>query len=259
MVILELDRTIAVGQSTLWRYLSTAEGLSVWHADEVQGSLKGREFVARYPSLGAELRLKVNRLDEGRLIEFKAGQSQVTLRLESIDQDSTRILLSHAGLDESDDLDGFRSSWALALSLLEHAALAHPQKTRKARWYFERALVTPDLAHYYFSTQIGLRQWLGEIDGDLGSVGSPVQLRLSPELTLTGRVLCHEPGRDVCLSWSELGNATLTLRTLPAGSDERQLALCYSSFDARFTSAPHSELSHALTRLQSRLKARGKS
>lgn len=257
MTTIELSRRIDVSAPALWSYISTAEGLSAWHADVVTGSLSSGVFVAKYPTLGAELPLKVESQAPGRMVALRAGQSQVTLSVERISAQASMARISHAGLEPSDDLDGFRSSWELALGLLELAATDHPGKSRSVIWCFERVPVAASLAHYYFSTAQGLSSWLGETDQDVGPVGSRFSIRLSRELTLTGQVLCHEPGRDVCFSWQELDNGALTLRTLPVGHSERQLALSYSSFVRKHAERPRSELKAAMKRLGERLRSVG--
>lgn len=259
MTTIELSRPIEVPASALWNYLSTAEGLSAWHADVVTGSLREGVFVAKYPTLGAELPLKVESQAPGRMVALRAGQSQVTLSVEHLTSSSSLARISHAGLEPSDDLDGFRSSWELALALLELAAEKHAGESRRVFWCFERVPVAANLAHYYFSTARGLASWLGETGSDVGPVGSDISIRLSHELTLTGRVLCHQPGRDLCFSWRELDHSALTLRTLPVGQNERQLALSYSSFSAKHAETPRAALKAAMKRLGERLRSVGRS
>jgi len=256
---IEVTRRIEVSAPALWSYLSTASGLSTWHADVVTGSLREGLFIAKYPTLGAELPLKVESQAPGRMVLLRAGQSQVSLSLESTDPATSLVRISHAGLEPTDDLGGFRSSWALALALLDLAATAHPGHSRSVLWFFERVPVPAALAHYYFSTRQGLAAWLGETPSDIGPTGSPLRIRLSPELTLSGEVLCHEPGRDLCFSWRELDNAALTLRTLPAGPSERQIAISYSSFSKAYSDRPRPELAAAMKRLGERLRSVGKS
>lgn len=254
-----MSRTLEVPAPALWSYISTAEGLSAWHADVVTGSLREGVFVAKYPTLGAELPLRVESQAPGRMVALRAGQSQVTLSVEPLTASTSKARISHAGLEPSDDLDGFRSSWELALALLDLAATEHPGQPRSVIWCFERVPVAASLAHYYFSTAQGLAAWLGETDRDVGPVGSEIAIRLSRELKLSGRVLCHQPGRDVCFSWRELNGAALTLRTLPVGESERQLALSYSSFSPQHADTPRQELKAAMKRLGERLRSVGMS
>jgi uncharacterized protein YndB with AHSA1/START domain len=255
VVQIEIERTIAAPPGALWTYLSTAKGLSTWHADEVRGELASGEFLARYPSLGAELKLKVHAVDAGTQITLGAGPSRVEIRLEAAGDMGSRVQITHRGLDDDDDLDGFRASWALALGLLDLSATRHAGKTRSVRWFFGRARVPAALVHYYFSSQMGLAEWLGSSSGDLGHRGSRVRLRLEGDLELTGEVLCHEPGRDVCISWREQNDAALILRTLPGEPDVRQLAISVSSFDEpKLAPLAATALERALVRLETRLR-----
>jgi uncharacterized protein YndB with AHSA1/START domain len=259
LVQIEVERTIQAPAGTLWTYLSTAKGLSAWHADEVRGELARGEFLARYPSLGAELTLKVLAVEPGRAITLGAGTSRVEITLTGLDQAGCRVKITHSGLDLSDDLDGFRASWALALGLLDLAVVRHLGEPRSVRWFFATSPVPPGLVHYYFSSRQGLAEWLGAVQADVGTVGSGVELELEGGTRLSGEVICHETGRDVCLRWREQGDAALVLRTLPGGPSERQLALSVSTFGGKLDPKVAQTLDKALLRLVARLRGRGQS
>ncbi|HSC87821.1 MAG TPA: hypothetical protein VLC09_11145 [Polyangiaceae bacterium] len=253
MALLQLSRRIEASPTLLWHALSTAEGLSTWHADKVSGSLGERRFQLGWPSLGASMELQVERVDPHRQLVLRAGGTLVAL---SLDGDHVRLV--HEGLDDGDDLDGFRSSWALALSLLEHAVTRHPSRSRDVHWFFQRAETTPELVHFYFSTALGLRSWLGETRADVSGVGERVSLELPEGQRLSGRVLSHEPGRDLALSWDELDGAALVLRTLPAAGGQRSLAVSLSTYGKKADPAALLALEQGLTRLAERLRSRGR-
>lgn len=258
MTEVRVERVLEAPIGTLWAYLSTARGLSTWHADEVRGDLQKGEFQARYPSLGAELTLRTEDVRPGESLTFKAGPSRVAVSLEQLSATETRVRIVHRGLDDDDDLPGFRASWALALALLDLAACRHENRERSVTWLFAQAKAPAELVHYYFSSAQGLNQWLGKSDGDIGLEGSRVKIRVSDSFTITGTVLCHEPGRDLCLRWHEEGDAGLILRTLPGGPEERQLALSVSSFGRKLDAKTESVLKGALKRLQERLRVMGR-
>jgi len=254
-----VERVIPVSSESLWSYVSTSRGLSAWHADQVHGELSQGAFTARYPTLGAELILRVEQVKVGEAITLTAGASRVELALAPLGAASTLMRITHRGLDQSDDLPGFRASWALALALLDLAASRHPNTKREVHWFFGRADVPAELIHYYFSTRLGLTEWLGTTDQDVGANGSAIHLRLTSQIALSGEVLCNEVGRDLCLIWSELGDAALVLRTLPAGGSERKLALAVSTFGRGLDKPIATALTTALHRLQERLRQVGKS
>jgi|GEM_PF-1659822 len=255
VAFLELTRVIDAPRQLLWHSISTAEGLSTWHADQVTGSLEKRHFRVAWPSLNAQMELVVESVDvEQNKLVFRAGQSLVGL---SLVENSVRLI--HEGLDETDDLGGFRSSWSLALSLLDHAVTRHPTKPRQVHWFFERAQTTPELVHFYFSNALGLRAWLGHSAADIASVGSKVRLELPNGTRLTGRVLCHEEGRDLAVSWDELDGAALVLRTLPASGGERSLSISLSSYGKDVDPAQLKQLGKCLNRLGETLRGRGSS
>jgi uncharacterized protein YndB with AHSA1/START domain len=256
---LELQRFIPAPAELVWRFLSTGHGLSAWHADEVKGSLQEGGFLARYPTLGAELKLRVAKAEPYQRITLQAGSSLVDMTLLHGSPAGVTVQLQHSGLDPSDDLDGFRSSWRLALGHLHHAVTAHPEGSRKTRWLFHSAPVVPSLAHYYFTSQLGLQQWLGRSEGDIGPDGTAVSIRLASGLDLNGEVLSHSPGRDLCLEWEELSRGTLTLRTLPGNDSQRQLAIACSTWDRTPPDAAMKALGEALRSLASTLSSRGQS
>lgn len=248
---IDLFRPSSAPPDTLFRFLSTARGLSAWHADEVRGDLDSREFRLRWPTLSAELRLDVTRSEPGRLVALRAGDSVVTL---SIEEGGVRLV--HDGLSETDDLDGLRSSWGLALALLDHAATRHPGGERRVHWAFETLTLSPELAHYYFATKIGLEQWLGRVSADLGEVGAQVDLSLDPETRIRGTILAHEPGRDLAISWDALDSAVLVLRTLPAPHGARTLTLSLSTWDDEAHPREIALLDAALRRLRIQMQRR---
>lgn len=252
MASLELTEIIDAPLPLLWHYLSTAAGLSAWHADRVTGSLD-EGFRVAWPSLNAELDLRVEHAETLKRLVLRAGSTTVQLSLSH-----GGVHLLHEGLDEDDDLAGFRSSWALALSLLKHAILAHPKKPRHVGWLFERAMGDPELVHFYFSTKLGLERWLGSTTSDLGAPGSAARLDLGGGHVLSGRVLCHEEGRDLALEWSELGGAALVLRTLPAARGQRSLSLALSTYDAEPPAEVLALLKRRLSALSEILNGRGR-
>ncbi len=251
MKSIDLFRPCGAPPEVLYRFLSTARGLSAWHADEVYGDLETREFRLRWPSLSAELRLEVLRTTPGRLVALRAGDSIVSL---SVERGGVRLV--HDGLAATDDLEGLRSSWSLALALLDHAATHHEQGSRRVHWAFETLSLSPELAHYYFATKVGLGQWLGRVAADLGGVGERVELELDDRVRLTGTILAHEPGRDLALAWEGLGAAVLVLRTLPAPGADRTLTLSLSTWDDEPHEREIALLDAALRRLRAQMQKR---
>ncbi len=254
MALLQLTRHIEAPRALVWHAISTAEGLSTWHADHVTGSLAEHSFQVGWPSLGASMQLKVERVDPNHQLVLRAGGSLVGISLEG-----EHVRLVHEGLDDGDDLDGFRSSWALALGLLDHAVTRHPHERRKVHWFFERVETTPELVHYYFSSALGLRSWLGASAADLAGVGGRVALDLPHGVRLSGRILSHEDGRDLAISWDELGGAALVFRTLPAPQGQRSLAVSLSTYGKDADPTALAALGQSLTRLAETLRGRGRS
>ena len=223
MAPLLLSRNVGAPREVLWRYLSTALGLSSWQADSVEGGLEQGGFSLTWPQLGARLDLSVVDVEVGHRLVLKTGDSLLDMRA-----GDGRISLSHHGLHPEDDLVGLESSWHTALSLLQIAATRHPEKTRRVHWLFQPISGTAELAHHYFTDARGLSSWLGAAAHDLVA-GSPFEVRLSEFQTLSGEVLSAE--RDVCLRIHELGDGALALRTLPGPEGKRMAAMGLSSWN----------------------------
>lgn len=250
MAKIELTVPIHAPRDELWRYLSSASGLSCWQADEVTGSLQEGEFSLRWPSLGARLDLSVADVVRGERITLRAGQNALSL---SITEEGVQLL--HEGLEETDDLPGLRCSWRLALSLLAHAAKRHPGRTRHVEWLFQLLPMGHELAHYYFTEPAGLSSWLG-IPRAAVTEGTAYHLALDHG-AVDGTVLVCENGRDVALTVEQLAASVLVLRTLPAPQEGRVIALGLSSFDESTTEPLLTDLHVALARLRGVAERRG--
>lgn len=245
-----LKKRIDAPTQVLWTYVATAGGLSCWQADDVQGSLESGNFSLRWPQLGARLDLSVSSVELGECIVLRAGQNALSLRITK-----DHLELEHEGLDVADDLDGLRSSWKLALSLLRHAVEQHPQKERRVTWNFCPVPASHELLHYYFSTTEGLRSWLGELSPRL-RVGERYQLKTDNGV-LEGTVLLNDEGRDVALSVDQLDQGVLVLRTLPS-AEGRVVALGVSTWEpSTLTDSLTEHLEGCLTRLAGALTDRG--
>lgn len=245
-----LKKRIDAPAELLWTYLTTAGGLSCWQADDVQGSLESGNFSLRWPQLGARLDLSVSDIEYRKRIVLRAGQNAVSLSLSN-----DHVELEHEGLDAADDLDGLRSSWRLALSLLCHAAERHPSQKRHVTWNFCPVPASHELLHYYFSTDEGLRSWLGELGPQL-EVGKPYRLKTDGGV-FEGMVLLNDEGRDVALSVDQLDQGVIVLRTLPA-AEGRVVAVGISTWTGSDRAAALvQQLEGCLSRLAAALVDRG--
>jgi hypothetical protein len=161
--------------------------------------------------------------------------------------------LAHSALPFGDEYAGTGSSWALSLANLAHYCEHHPRRSRVVHWLLSRAHTDNVTAHVFFTDEHALGAWLGK-GTSLGKAGSPYQLTLSPAYGMSGNVLAHTPDRDVLLSWSEDGESTLSLRTLPSplSDDELTVALTWSRWS---DSPPREGLWTALSAAHQRLVA----
>jgi len=211
-----VSRNLPAPREILWKYVSTALGLSSWQADSVEGGLDEGTFQLRWPELGARMDLDVDEVDEGRRLTLRTGDTRLRMEV-----GEGRIQLAHEGLQPDDDLPGLESSWHTALSLLSIATSRHQEKKRSVRWLFRPITGSAELAHYYFTDPRGLAPWLGASAVGL-TEGAPVAIEFDKKERITGEVLAA--GRDVCLRVDQINNGALVLRTLPGPEDQRIVA-----------------------------------
>lgn len=224
MTAIQLERRIVAPSLEVWRALSTAHGLSLWQADEVKGDIRVGEVIdLAWPALGVSMELEVAELDQGRRVVLR--DSDTKLELEVI---AGGVRLTHDAVHDA-DRDGMASSWWLALSQLAHGLERHPGMRRVSHWAAQPLSVSAETV-YTFATEPALAaRWLWS--GTVRQEGERVELRLAHR-KLSGRVLCHVPGRDLSVIWEEEAASTLSLRTLPSpfSADERVVALVWSSW-----------------------------
>jgi hypothetical protein len=163
-----------------------------------------------------------------RRVVYRNGASRVAL--EVADQ---RVFLTHSGLSEADDIEGFRSSWRVALSVLAHSIEVHRGRQRRATWLLARARTSARIARLYFTEPEGLSAWLARGAGIPGE-GEAYSMTTLDGRPMSGHVLAVEGGRDVALSWDEADDSVIVFRSLPSPThrDERILAACWSRWAA---------------------------
>jgi len=248
--------SIHASREELWEACSTRSGLEGWYADRVTGTIaNGARMRLEWPELGASVELNVEDLRHNERLVLANGKSRVEL---SVGDGIVR--LSHTGLAEDDDVEGFRSSWRVALALLRHSVEEHPRAPRRVRWAARPARASAELAHLCFTAPAALDRWLGR-GSVLGAEGEAYRITLLSGDAMSGKVLCRTPGRDLALSWSEQNESVLVLRTLPSprASQERVLAICWSKWGATEPGehALENELRRSLERLGALLAMSG--
>jgi len=224
---LRLVRPVSAPRADLWRACATTAGLEAWCADRVTGVVgPGGSLRLEWPMLGAELDLEVVDWAPERRIAFSDGDGRVALSL-----DDGGIALTHVGLGEARDLDGFRASWRLGLSLLAHGLERHAGASRRPVWFSRPVRTTARLAHLCLVEPAALASWFGAADTPF-SEGDAYAVSVASGERITGRVLALSDGRDVLLSVREQNDSVLALRTFPSprSENERVVAFCWSRF-----------------------------
>jgi uncharacterized protein YndB with AHSA1/START domain len=253
---IRLVRSVRATRAELWQACSTPSGLEGWYADRVTGALnRGGSVRLEWPELGAGVDLDVAELVPNERLVFRNGDSRV-----AIDVADGKVSLAHEGLADDDDLEGFRSSWHVALAVLTHALEAHPGAGRRTRWAARPARTTAGIAHLCFTEPEALRSWLAE-DAIIGAEGERYSLTLGSGERMSGRVLVRSGGRDVALTWEEQHDSVVVLRTLPSPKSDRErvVAACWSKWGPTSPGerAVENELRRALERLAAMLAMSG--
>ena len=236
---------------TVWSACSELQGLRSWQADEVAGAVApGALLELGWPALGVGIELRVELVEPGRRLVFQSDDSRLELELSP-----GRVQLSHeAAFDDEDEREGTRSSWKMALATLAHFVEEHAGHTREVHWSIERAPVSVETAHTFFTGAAAQTAWLtrtGRGTG-VGEPGSEVALDLAWGSALTGRVLAHTEPRDALVSWRETNRSLLAFRTLPCpdGVAERLLAVTWSHWNLPDSARHAEQLDGALGRLR---------
>jgi uncharacterized protein YndB with AHSA1/START domain len=249
--------SVRASREELWEACGTRSGLEGWYADRVTGTVaRGATLRLEWPELGATVGLQVEEVRSNEQIVLVNGRSRVALTVED-----GRVELAHTGLSEEDDVEGFESSWRVALAMLKHALEEHPRSPRRIRWVARPAQASAELAHLCFTAPAALDRWLGH-GSEMGAEGEPYSLTLATGERMSGKVLCRAAGRDVALSWDEQNDSMLVLRTLPSprAAKERVVAICWSKWGATEAGehAIESELRRSLERLGAILAMSGR-
>jgi uncharacterized protein YndB with AHSA1/START domain len=243
-----LERSIRASRAELWQACSTPAGLEGWYADRVTGTfVRGGSVRLEWPDLSAGIELEVAESVPNERLVLTNGESRVVLEVAE-----GQVSLAHEGLTMEDDVEGFRSSWRVALAVLTHALEKHRGTARRTRWCARPARTSASLAHLCFTEPEALATWLGD-EIVMGAEGEAYSLRLGSGDQVSGRVLVRSGGRDVALTWDEQNDAVLVLRTLPSpkSDEQRIVAVCWSKWGPTGPGerALENELRRALERL----------
>lgn len=227
---IEVVLSIDAPRARLWAALSLATHLEHWQADQAKGTLDRGRLRLAWPALGVETELFVVEQEPERRLVLASGRSSVTFELEP---DALRV--THDGLEDDDERDGVKSSWLVALRVLEHYVTHHFDKSRSVHWTVTPAPSTAAAVHVFYSDQHALNAWLTRDGSGIGPAGSRCELTLRWGEPLSGRVLANTPGRDLAITWQEQNDSVLVFRTLPSplAAGERILALCWSHWECQ--------------------------
>ena len=170
------------------------------------------------------------------------------------------LRLAHSGLLGEDEVEGVRSSWQIALRVLDHYALHHFGQPRHVHWSMTYAPTSAATAHVFYSDGTALDAWLTRGSSGLGEVGSPCSLSFNWGEKLSGTVLAKAENRDVAITWQERNNSVLVLRTLPSPMvpGDRLLAVSWSHWNCTLDDqATQTGFDSALRTLKQRITSRG--
>ncbi len=224
---IELHQPIRAPLDLVWKACVSPHGLANWQADEARGEARlGGKLTLRWPAFDATVELNVLDLVPYQRVVLSHGATTVEMRFED-----NLVTLVQRGLSAQDDAEGLESSWRIALAQLAHCVERHPGRRRRVSWLVRSLRCSPESVYLCFTDPHLMDHWL-TASGTIPRSGEPYQLSLKGGQRLRGTVLANVVGRDIALSCSKLGEAVLTLRTLPSPTrpGERLIALVWSEW-----------------------------
>lgn len=252
---IEVVQAIQASRKQLWAALTEPAHLAGWQADNAAGSLRTQSLRLGWPTLGVETELRVVEVENEARLVLSSGRSVVAFTLES-----ERLRLTHDGLQGRDEVEGVRSSWQVALSLLDHYLKHHFAESRTVHWAITPAEVSAEAAHVFFTDPQALNAWLTQATQGIGAAGSECSMRLKSGDQLHGMVLANTANRDVAITWREREDSVLVFRTLPSPfvAGERILALSWSHWNCSGDDEPmQRHFVSAMSTLKQTLTRRG--
>jgi uncharacterized protein YndB with AHSA1/START domain len=222
---IEVVQPIHASREQLWAALTEPVHLASWQADSAAGSLQTERLRLAWPALGVETELRVIEVKHKSRLVLSSGRSEVAFTLES-----DRLRLTHDGLEGQDEVDGVRSSWQVALSLLDHYLKRHFARARTVHWAITPADASAEAVYVFYTDPPALNAWLTQATNGIGETGSDCNMRFKWGAPLRGVVLANAANRDVAVTWREREDSVLVFRTLPSPfvPRERILALSWS-------------------------------
>jgi uncharacterized protein YndB with AHSA1/START domain len=252
---IRLSQRVRASREQIWRACSEPQGLANWQADEVRGNCNpGGTIQLEWGALGVSLALRVTEWEAGSRIGFE--QPDGLVRLEISDE---TVHLTQEGISPGADLQGLTSSWRVALAQLAHSLERHPGRARRVHWTTEIVPAPAELVHMAMTELELARGWLSP-DGAIPARGFAYGFHLHDGSWLSGRVLANSHGRDIALTCTEAGEASLAFRTFPTGvANQRLVALVWSEWGAPTEAGRQrrAALSSALEELRRMLGRRG--
>ena len=154
---------VAASRSVVWRALSSPQGLQGWQADRVKGGVSlGAKISLCWPALGAELEVKVHRLENERCIALSHAGREVVLEVAD-----GAVRLTHTAIADEDERAGALAAWKASLATLAHYCDHYPGAARTVHWLVGEAHTSAEVAYTFFTDRIALGSWLGRSQGDL--------------------------------------------------------------------------------------------
>jgi len=225
---IEVVEPIRAPRERLWAALTEPLHLANWQADVARSLEHDGTLQLGWPALGVETELCVVEQRARERLVLSSGRSRVTFEIHE-----ETLRLTHDGLVGQDEIDGVRSSWHVALKVLDHYLCHHYKHPRRVHWSVATVATSAATAHVFFTDATALDAWLTLGTSGLGEIGSPCHLSFAWGETLSGTVLARAPERDVAITWRERQNSVLIFRTLPSPSapGERMLAVSWSHWN----------------------------
>lgn len=202
---------------TVWRAWSELDRLTAWYAPAAAGDLvDGSQLVLSWGDLDVSLCLDVEACRPPYHLALAADlgeeRQRQSVQLEGLGG-QTLVEVTHRGGHDHFLADGIEAGWRTQLEVLRLYLERYAEEPRG--YVAEKAAIEApfDSSFAYLVAPDLVSSWLGQLEGELGSAGSPVALRIGA-LRFAGTVLSYEEPFEVAIHFPE-EQAVLRARQIP--------------------------------------------
>lgn len=257
--IIDAEVVASVPPLDAWQAWADPEKLAGWFVDRAEGAGRTGEIMTWiFDRFGVRMPYRVLESVPGERIVFGPASDDAPPFILEVTMTraggETRIRVVNSGFSEDADFDaqfeGMDSGWRMALGVLREYLERHFGQTKRVFMAMRPTEATAHDLMASYTDSVRLARWFGTARGDVGPVGSAVDIGLLDGGTLTGRVLART-GTEIALGWSEI-DGVCELKSFSQGPVRM---MCIRGLGWELDKARASELESRLTGVLERLAA----